>query len=304
MNATRLDDCLHLLQRQYSKRIYGRANQLDRRIRVVWRRFVTNISFVLSPYASNATDFHRPKGALLSDMLWVKRPDTRPVPSHSYIEVFHRPKPRSDPFGSLGPLWAYVAPGSGVFVRVGRVLHMNESLYSLSDFHWLVWRMHQAANLKNCTNTALNFSSAFRSRHNANPSPEIQKAYRDVEKQGYDTIQRLHRDDKRESNPLYNELIFLAACETDSLLALRPRCGAKKRLRRCSRRSMERFKPSRGFKGHSQPLRISVRKRNKRLATAHDRLHENASNHERRRPDAARVARNSSGAIGVARPRR
>lgn len=283
MNATRLEDCLHLLQRWYSKRLYGRTNQLDHRIRVVWRRFVTNISFVLSPYASNATDFHGPNGALLSDMLWIKQVDTRPVPSHSYVEVFHRPKATSDPFASLGPMWAYVAPGSGVFVRVGRVLHMNESLYSLSDFHWLVWRMQQAAGLRNCTNTTLNFSSAFRSRHNANPSPEIQRVYRDVEKKGYDTIQRLHRDDKRASNPLYSELVLLAGCETDSLLALRPRCGAKKRRRRCSRRSMERFKPPRGFKGHSQPIRLGVQKRSKRLAITRGSKRENASGHERRR---------------------
>ena len=129
-----------LLQKEYSLRLYGTEGAVPPvgKLRVIWTSLLPaeamdNLArhgictgygalpecpFFASIGAGRAPD---PSAAV-----WLHLPtviEHPPVPSHGWAEVTHCPitgPTGSDQGWKLGPMWLYVAPGSGVSINVGR----------------------------------------------------------------------------------------------------------------------------------------------------------------------------------------
>lgn len=133
------------LSQEYSEAVYGAAGRMPaaHALRVVWAallppRAMAVVSRVGGACTYDAQPPHRPfysSHDLVSnpeDSIWIGRrePDV-PISNDTWVEVTHCP--RALPPSALGminpgdewmmgPMWAYVAPGSGVSVNVGRTL--------------------------------------------------------------------------------------------------------------------------------------------------------------------------------------
>ena len=134
-----------LLQHEYSVELYGMQHRMPvADLRIVWTQLLPSRAIALLESAGGAcsTDAQPPARPFYwaHDIIanprggvWIHRDVTdEPIANNSWVEVTHCAKP-SRPNGSilpggewvLGPLWAYIAPGSGVSVNVGRTLVLS-----------------------------------------------------------------------------------------------------------------------------------------------------------------------------------
>ena len=169
-----------------------------------------------------------------NDIIWVKNMHNIPihVEDNTWVEISH--SPREGSFGSLGPMWAYVAPGSGVSVNVGNVLFVDEAAYTLDDIYWLLWMMHKDRN-ESCALDRYSFTTSFAFHHNRAPSNMMREWYESHDLTVYDTVQHFHHEGKG-NGPMKNELILMFACEKHSVFE-NPlfQCGKFPNLGPCNR---------------------------------------------------------------------
>lgn len=135
-----------LLQGAYSISVYGSPGMVDMAsLRIIWlpllpsgglRKIVQlggvckyESGYPWRPFFTALDIFANPLDAMW--VSWERSPLAGfPVPNHSWIEVTHCPngkhKVGAKGYGwQFGPMWLYVAPGSGVSINVGRSAVMN-----------------------------------------------------------------------------------------------------------------------------------------------------------------------------------
>mmetsp|Transcript_34638 Transcript_34638/g.84272 ORF Transcript_34638/g.84272 Transcript_34638/m.84272 type:complete len:365 (-) Transcript_34638:513-1607(-) len=144
MSAALLTD----LQVNYSVRLYGSKYRIDlRRIRILWPALLTPKAFrsLLQPGVVTcgkdprmSSETHMfvdpPKNNLQAQAIWIHQPtlsrallprEFAAPPSHSWVEVSHCYYSAEGGYNKIEPMWFFAAPGSGLFLNVGRTVHLD-----------------------------------------------------------------------------------------------------------------------------------------------------------------------------------
>ena len=283
-----------LLQEEYSTLVYGAPGRVDvASLRLLWLNLLptralhslaASIGVCKGSSAPPWRPFYAPHDITANprDALWmhpplIQAPRTAALASHSFTEVTHCAQNmlrRPGAAWKAVPMWLYVAPGSGVWVNVGRTLALEsfaEAAHVLArafpgeprDYATALGDRsceQQPASLKpaaNRTGKGINWRDAGSTSELRQRTRHALNALNDVDVRALDSVQIL-RHQEYFSIERRHELVLLRRPECAPLHADDPevRCGRSPWLRRCTPQEIARVTTCVGF---SAPFSAPVR---------------------------------------------